>query len=103
MQEDNAPSLKEMKDLQDKGLETLIRVVEIKSDDDSDEATPKKAEWAKAHFEILNKKITQVNPVDIPKEFRGGLKQYYTFDLLKPKDYYHWFKDLKDGYIEQLK
>ena len=42
--------LEGLRDLQEKGIESVIRVVEIKSDEDDDEATPAKAEWAKAHF-----------------------------------------------------
>ena len=34
--------LEELKKLQDEGVETLIKVVEIKSDEEQDEATPAK-------------------------------------------------------------
>ena len=46
-------NLELLKELQENGSETIIRVVEIKSDEDGDEATPAKAEWAKAHFEAV--------------------------------------------------
>jgi hypothetical protein len=42
--------LENLRKLQDEGIESLIRVVEIKSDEDQDEATSVKAEYAKAHF-----------------------------------------------------
>jgi len=41
--EDN---LEELKKLQDEGIETLIKVVEIKSEKEQDEATPAKEEYA---------------------------------------------------------
>ncbi len=42
--------LEELRNLQDEGIETLIKVVEIKSDEEQDEATPAKTEYARAHF-----------------------------------------------------
>ena len=49
--------LENLKKLQDEGIETLIKVVEIKSDEEQDEATPAKEEYAKAHFERVNRKL----------------------------------------------
>ena len=46
--------LEGLKELQNEGVETLIKVVEIKSDEEQDEATPAKEEYAKAHFERVN-------------------------------------------------
>jgi len=89
----------QLTDLQDQGIEELIRVVEIKSDEDSDEATPHKAEWATKHFQSLNQKIREVNPIDLPIEYRQSLKQNYTFDLLKPGMYNRWFEKLNTGDI----
>ncbi len=88
-----------LRDLQDKGYETLIRVVEIKSDDDDDEATPAKAEWAKRHFTSLNEKLLEPLPGNFPAEHKNDLKQFYTFDLLQPAGYNQWFNNLREGKI----
>ena len=90
-------NLKNLIELQEKGIETIIKVVEIKSDEDDDEATPAKAEKAKIHFNELNKKLADTNQLDIIKEFRSDIKQYYTFDLLKPNGFIEWFSKLKTG------
>jgi type III restriction enzyme len=90
--------LQAFQNLQDEGIETIIRVVEIKSDDDTDETTPAKADYAKTHFETLNNKLQTVNIADIPKQYRADAKQYYTFDLLKPDDYAGWFNNLRQGF-----
>lgn len=87
----------ELRALQERGIEELIRVVEIKSDGDDDEATPAKAEYATAHFKALNEKLRQVNPIDVSESHRSFLKQHYTFDLLKPDGYSHWFESLISG------
>lgn len=87
-------------DLQEKGIETIIKVVEIKSDEDEDEATPAKAEKAKLHFTSLNNKLADANPQNVAKEFRSDLKQYYTFDLLKPDGFVSWFSKLKSGELK---
>ncbi|MBN1333231.1 MAG: DEAD/DEAH box helicase family protein [Synergistales bacterium] len=92
-------SLRSLIELQENGKQSLIRVVEIKYDDDEDEATAAKEEFAKAHFESLNKRLAEVNPVDVTEEFQADLKQHYTFDLLKPKDYEKWFLNLRIGVI----
>ncbi|MDO9546415.1 MAG: DEAD/DEAH box helicase family protein [Pelolinea sp.] len=92
-------NLEHLKDLQDKGCETLIRVVEIKSDEDDDEATPAKSEWAKQHFEAVNEKLQLPLPGNFDKEYKSEIKQFYTFDLLKPEGYSRWFADLREGKI----
>jgi type III restriction enzyme len=89
-----------LKELQEKGIDTLIRVVEIKSDEDEDEATPAKADKAKIHFAAVNKKLAETNALNVPKEFRQDLKQYYTFDLLKPAGFASWFSKLINGILE---
>jgi type III restriction enzyme len=86
-------------ELQDKGHETLVRAVEIKSDDDDDEATPAKAEWAKDHFEAVNAKLLEPLPGNFDKEYKQDIKQFYTFDLLKPEGYVKWFENLRAGKI----
>jgi len=91
--------LEALRDLQDKGYETLIRVVEIKSDDDDDEATPAKAEWAQRHFTAVNAKLLEPLPGNFPAEHKNDIKQFYTFDLLKPAGYNKWFENLRAGKI----
>ena len=85
--------------MQDKGYETLVRAVEIKSDDDDDEATPAKAEWARAHFEAVNAKLLEPLPGNFDKEYKQDIKQFYTFDLLTPEGYVKWFENLREGKI----
>ncbi|MGA1825511.1 MAG: DEAD/DEAH box helicase [bacterium] len=92
-------NLNALKDLQDKGYETIIRVVEIKSDEDDDEATPAKAEWAKTHFEAVNEKLQEPLPGNFDRQYKKDIKQFYTFDLLKPEGYAKWFKGLREGKI----
>ncbi len=99
MKDEKPENLKDLRSLQEQGVEQIIKVVEIKSDEDEDEATPKKAEYAAEHFKVLNEKLKSVNAVDIQEEHRPDLKQYYTFDLLKPRDYQSWFHNLKNGII----
>ncbi|MDL1981149.1 MAG: hypothetical protein LWX02_06685 [Deltaproteobacteria bacterium] len=89
--------LENLRKLQDEGMESLIRVVEIKSNEEQDEATPAKAEYAKAHFERVSNKLQTVNISDIDKQYRNDAKQHYTFDLLTPNEFTRWFADLKKG------
>ena len=89
--------LEELKKLQDEGVETLIKVVEIKSDEEQDEATPAKDEYAKAHFERVNKKLSTFNIADLESRYRSDAKQHYTFDLLTPNQFPGWIADLKKG------
>ena len=91
--------LEELKRLQDEGIESLIKVVEIKSDEEQDEATPAKEEYAKAHFERVNSKLSTLNLADIDSQYRDDAKQYYTFDLLTPNQFLGWSADLKKGKI----
>ena len=94
-------NLENLRDLQDKGYETIIRVVEIKSDEDDDEATPAKAEWAKAHFESVNEKLLEPLPGNFDKKYKSEIKQFYAFDLLKPEGYVKWFKNFCEGGISR--
>jgi type III restriction enzyme len=91
--------LENLRKLQDEGIETLIKVVEIKSDEEQDEATPKKEEYAKGHFEQVNSKLSTLNLADIESRYRTDAKQYYTFDLLTPNHFPRWFTDLKKGWL----
>jgi len=78
-------------------METIIKVVEIKSDEEQDEATPAKAEYAKVHFERVNRKLSALNLADLESRYQPDAKQYYTFDLLTPNQFPHWIADLKKG------
>ncbi|MBW1969707.1 MAG: hypothetical protein JRI82_09470, partial [Deltaproteobacteria bacterium] len=89
--------LEELKKLQDEGVETLIKVVEIKSDEEQDEATPEKEDYAKAHFERVNKKLSALNLADLESRYRSDAKQHYSFDLLTPHHFPGWIADLKKG------
>lgn len=89
-----------LKNFQDDGIETIIRVVEIKSDDDQEEATPAKAEYGKTHFATVNRKLQTMNSGDIPQSYRKNWKPFYTFDLLKPADYAAWFDRLMKGIVD---
>ena len=91
--------LEKLKKLQDDGIESLIKVVEIKSDEERDEATPKKEEYAKAHFERVNRKLGALNPADLESRYQPDAKQHYTFDLLMPHQFQRWIADLKKGKI----
>jgi hypothetical protein len=51
-------NIEKLRKLQDDGMETIIKVVEIKSDKEQDEATPAKEEYAMGHFELVNKKLS---------------------------------------------
>jgi len=93
--------LDELEKLQDEGIETLIKVVEIKSDEEQDEATPAKEEYAKAHFERVNRKLSTLNLADLGGQYRGEAKQFYTFDLMTPHHFSRWFTNLRKGKIEE--
>ncbi|HHY26717.1 MAG TPA: DEAD/DEAH box helicase family protein [Desulfitobacterium dehalogenans] len=83
-----------IKELQDKGIKTIIRVVEIKSDEDDDEATSAKKDWAKMHFSTVNEIIQEAL-----SNGSNEINQIYTFDILTPDEYDSWFKGLKEGKI----
>ena len=89
--------LEELKKLQDEGVETLIKVVEIKSDEEQDEATPAKEDYAKAHFERVNKKLSALNLAELESRYRSDAKQHYSFDLLTPHHFPGWIANLKKG------
>jgi type III restriction enzyme len=97
--EDPGAGLSNLHDLQNKGKKTIVRVVEIKSDEDQDEATRAKERYGKEHFERLNRVLDTTNPIDAAEGFRPHMNQYYTFDLLTPERYGGWFNDLKKGNI----
>jgi len=92
-------SLTELRKLQENGVESLIRVVEIKSDDDTDETTMAKQEYAKQHFKSLNESLKS-NLVDIDEIYRSDFYQHYTFDLLRPTEFPFWFSSLEIGELK---
>ena len=71
-------------------------MIEIRSDEEQDEATPTKDESAKAHFERVNNKLSTLNLADIDSQYRADAKQYYTFDLLTPNHAHKWIADLNN-------
>jgi len=89
--------VEKLRKLQDDAMETIIKVVEIKSDEEQDEATPAKEEYAKAHFERVNKKLSALNLADLESRYRSDAKQRYSFDLLTPHHFPGWIADLKKG------
>jgi type III restriction enzyme len=94
--EDHLDALRE---LENEGIETLISVVEIKSDEEEDESTPAKAEYARAHFERLNQRLKAWNLADVPLEHRKDVRQHCIFTLLTPKDFSGWFLYLRKGNV----
>jgi type III restriction enzyme len=97
--EANSESIKKLRELQDQGIKEIIKVVEIKSDEDREEITRAKERFGKEHFENLNKQLRQINPIDLPEDFIINAYQYYTFDLLRPEGYGPWFSNLKRGVV----
>jgi type III restriction enzyme len=93
----DAESIAKLRALEEEGIEEIVRVVEIKSDEDEDETIAPKAEAGKAHFEALNEKLKNAHPVNIPSEARIHLKQRYYFDLLRPSQFAGWFAGLRAG------
>lgn len=95
----NKEVLEKLYNLQDKGIKELIRVVEIKSDEDQEDVTRAKEKDGKEHFERLNKRLREMNPFDVHEDFRSNIGQHYIFDLLRPETYDNWFLNLKSGNI----
>ena len=54
-------------------------------------------EYAKAHFERVNRKLSTLNLADIDSQYRAEARQYYTFALLVPNQFPGWIADLKKG------
>jgi len=92
-------NLTDLQQLQNKGIENIVRAVEIKSDEDQEEVTRAKEKWGKDHFERLNKKLKSANPADFPDEFHSDIRSIYYFELLRPMDYDLWFSNLQKGVI----
>ena len=66
-------------------------MVEIKSDDDDSESTRAKAQYGEEHFEALNRRLRETNPIDLPEPFRDSISQQYLFYVLRPADYPSYF------------
>ena len=92
-------SLKRIKTLQDQGVDELVLVVEIKSDDDDSESTRAKGQYALEHFNTLNHRLKATNPIDLQSEYRESVNQLYAFYLLRPSEYAGWFANLRNGVI----
>jgi len=91
---------KYLRDLQDKGVQEIILVVEIKSDIELHERVAKaKNEAGIEHFEKLTKRLRKENPMNLPESVRDSSNQHYAFSLLHPEDYDGWFQQLRSGKI----
>jgi len=95
----NQQAINRLKDLQNKGIEKIVLVVEIKGEDDYKEVTLAKEQYGKDHFERLNKKMTKLNPANLKKEYRNNFRQHYIFTLLRLEDINTWFKHLVEGTV----
>jgi len=95
----DAPAIDRLRQLEDQGIEELILVVEIKSDDDQSEETRAKGQFAQDHFAALNERLLEVNPADFEASFRNSIHQQYIFYVLRPNDYAQWFGHLRTGAV----
>jgi hypothetical protein len=93
------PILDRLRQLQDRGIEELVFVGEIKSDDDESEETRAKGIFGKEHFQSVNNRLRMTNPIDLPAPFRNSLNQLYGFWILRPSEFSHWFAQLRTGSI----
>jgi len=93
----NGKSVQRLRDLQDRGIEDLVLVVEIKADDDDSEATRAKGQYGEDHFKALNRRLRDTNPIDLEEQYRESVNQLYLFDVLRPKEYAGWFASLRNG------
>ena len=98
LNEDGADT-SQLRTLQDNGIDTIIRVVEIKADDDDDEATPAKKRYAEEHFATLNERLMNGEglPAEALVDTENHVNQIYAFDLLTPSQYEYWFSNLRKG------
>lgn len=93
----DSPARPRLRELENHGIEDLILVVEIKSDDDQTDETRAKAQFGESHFQAVNQRLSETNPIDLPKEFRSSIYQRYIFYLLRPSGYAQWFSHLRTG------
>jgi len=99
VEDDPHCDISKLRELQDSGIKEIVRVVEIKGDEDQEEVTRAKERYGKEHFETLNRVLRETNLIDLPEEFQHHTNQYYTFDLLRPESFGAWFENLKKGRI----
>jgi len=88
-----------LRSLQNEGIEQLVLVVEIKSDDDNTDETNAKETYGKEHFDALNSRLRSTQEMDVAEPYRSHVRQHYIFNLLRPHDYPNWFSRLKNGLI----
>jgi len=84
-------------ELQDKGVEEIIYVIEIKSEEDRDEVTNAKDEAGKDHFKRVNARLERANPLNYQS---ANLRQYYIFELLRPGSYGIWRSQIEHGNLK---
>lgn len=94
---ENNEAIKKLKVLQNKGVEKIVLATEIKGEDDYNEVTVAKEEYGKDHFERLSTKLSNLNPINLEKEYRNNFRQYYIFTLLRSEDMGTWFRHLIEG------
>lgn len=95
--QDAGGNTEKIRELQDKGIDELIYVVEIKGIDDRDEITNAKDEAGKSHFNAINKKLSEVNPINYQD---SNVRQYYIFELLRPDSYGIWRSQIEYGNLK---
>ncbi|MFW6174110.1 MAG: hypothetical protein ACOC5T_10245, partial [Elusimicrobiota bacterium] len=89
-----------LRELQNKGIEELILVIEIKGDEEMKEnVAAAKSEAGQEHFDKLTERLQEENPMNFEDEFKDSIDQYYKFFLLHPTEYQAWFNDLQKGNI----
>ena len=97
--EPDQKAIQRLRKIQDQGIEDLILVVEIKSDDDNSDETRAKGVYGEEHFKALNQRLRETNPIDLPEQFRNSTNQLYSFNILRPAAYPSWFGRLRNGLI----
>ncbi len=80
--------------MQDEGIEEIIFVVEIKSDEDQEEVTNAKEEAGKEHFKVLNRRLREANPLNYPNH---NLRQHYVFELIRPNSFGIWKSGIENA------
>jgi len=93
--------VKRLQALQDSGKKEIVLVVEIKSDEDQDEITRAKERYGIDHFVAVNNRLDEINAIDVPEDYRAHIHQHYSFFLLTPQEYGHWFGMLRSGTLVQ--
>jgi type III restriction enzyme len=88
-----------LRHFQDQGVEELVFVIEVKSDDDNSDETRAKTRYGEEHFSALNRRLRVTNPIDLPVPFRSSLSQLYGFWVLRPVRFSSWFGHLRTGTI----